>query len=352
MARQIQVLVFTADVRVQVPPRPPKRTSFGMSFFLLSEIFYAILIKNREGVACVKKIISLMLLLLLSGCAMNGGEERVETTLQTIPVQTVSVIPEPEATAAGEPELLMPLVDPADTDFVRVTDYLPGVLTQLKYATSDNFTGQPVYEFQDIFLRYGTVKKLMAVARELEEQGIGLKIWDGFRPVSAQFRLWEICPDSTYVANPNKGYSNHSRGFAVDLTLVDGQGNELEMPTAFDDFSARADRDYSDCTQTQRANAQLLEAVMEKHGFQGYWGEWWHFNDTTKYDVEKYFDPGVIHSQVTSVQTPLLRQLQVPDSEVLTIPAGERVTVLGYEEDYIMAEYWGYRGYAAQADFQ
>ena len=131
----------------------------------------------------------------------------------------------------------------------------------------------------------------MAVSRDLEELGLYLKIWDGFRPVSAQFRLWEICPDPTYVANPNSGYSSHSRGNTVDLTLVDGNGTELEMPTGFDDFSARADRDYSDCTPEEAANAQVLELVMEKHGFSGYFGEWWHFSDTDNYPVEEVFSP-------------------------------------------------------------
>ena len=95
------------------------------------------------------------------------------------------------------------------------------------------------------------------------------------------------------MANPNKGYSNHSRGNAVDLTLVDENGQELEMPTGFDDFSGRADRDYSECSQTAAANAKLLENTMQKHGFKGYYGEWWHFNDTDTYPVEEHFEPDV-----------------------------------------------------------
>ena len=77
----------------------------------------------------------------------------------------------------------------------------------------------------------------------------------------------------------------------MDVTLVDDTGNELEMPTGFDDFTARADRDYSDCTETAAAHAQLLEILMEKHGFKGYSGEWWHYSDTEDYPVEENFSP-------------------------------------------------------------
>ena len=295
----------------------------------------------------MKYLMIILLAMLLTGCAGKRSTFYVdvtetglqETSAQTMPQETVRSPELPER------ELLTALVNPRDEDFVRIRDYIPDVQVELKYAAADNFTGQTVYDFEDVFLRYGTVMKLKAVAEELAGQGMGIKIWDGFRPVSAQFRLWEICPDDTYVANPNKGYSNHSRGFAVDLTLVDSQGAEVEMPTEFDDFSGKADRDYSDCTETARNNAQLLESIMEKHGFQGYWGEWWHFNDTYKYDVETCFDPGVICSRETAAEAVLLDVFWDESSEILKIPAGEQVTLLGYDEGFVLAEYWGYRGY-------
>ena len=295
----------------------------------------------------MKYLILILLALLLAGCAGKRSTFYVDAAQSTIH-ETHTPSPTQESTApaeAPEQELMGVLVNPREEDFVRVRDYIPDALVELKYATDENFTGQVIYDFEDVFLRYGTVMKLKAVAEELAGQGLGIKIWDGFRPVSAQFRLWEICPDDTYVANPNKGYSNHSRGFAVDLTLVDSQGREAEMPTGFDDFSARADRDYSDCSTTARENARLLEAVMEKHGFQGYWGEWWHFNDTRKYDVETCFDPGVICSRETVTDAALLETFWDEGSEILKIPAGETVTLLGYDEGFALVEYWGYRGY-------
>lgn len=181
---------------------------------------------------------------------------------------------------------------PADSGFVRVRDYIPGIAVDLKYAAADNFTGSAIYDFSDAYLRYGTVKKLAEVQKELEAQGLGLKIWDAFRPVGAQFRLWGICPDPTYVANPNKGFSSHSRGNTVDVTLVTLDGDEVEMPTGFDDFTAKANRDYADCSEAGRENALLLEKLMKAHEFRPYHGEWWHFSDTTQYEVDEGFDPG------------------------------------------------------------
>lgn len=267
--------------------------------------------------------------------------EETETAVsETQPAETAA--PE-ETTAATAPEA----PEPKDGDFVMVKDYIPDVVEELKYATSDNFTGQVIYEFQDIYLRYGTVKKLVQVQEELETMELGLKIWDGFRPVAAQFKLWEVCPDPTYVANPEKGYSNHSRGFAVDLTIVDGEGREIAMPTGFDDFSTMADRDYSDCTAETAANAQMLQDIMEKHGFSGYFGEWWHFNDTTRYEVEENFQP--VHRAWYYADCNEFISLRLePDTgaEVITrILVGEEFQVLGWHGDFAYAEYEGCKGY-------
>lgn len=234
-----------------------------------------------------------------------------------------------------------------NADFVAVREYIPDVMVDLKYAQSDNFTGQTIYEFDDVYLRYGTIRKLVEVQQELKEMGLGIKIWDGFRPVSAQFKLWEIYPDDTYVANPNVGFSNHSRGFAVDLTLVDSHGKELPMPTEFDDFSGRADRDYSDCDPVAAENALLLQNIMEKHGFAGYYGEWWHFNDTTRYEVEHCFDPSLISRWYAECEE-FISLRTAPDTNaevVLLIPAGGEFTRLGKTGDFYLVEYQGQRGY-------
>ena len=229
-------------------------------------------------------ILILIAALLLPGCAKASEpcpETQEVTYLESVAVQTEAV----------DTETVLEYPDPMDLVFVAVTDYIPEIQTDLKYAGTDNFTGQVIYEFSTVYLRYGTVKKLEAVQEDLKQLGLGLKIWDGFRPVSAQYRLWEVCPDSRYVANPNTGFSAHNRGNTVDLTLVDAQGREVLMPTDFDDFSGKADRDYSDCPQEAADNAMILEALMEKHGFNGYKNDWWHLTDTVEYPVEETFSP-------------------------------------------------------------
>lgn len=286
-----------------------------------------------------------MLLAGLPGCTAEPlSDTSPATTMETTPTVTQPLIEtqQEDAVMETQPQLL---IAPQDSDFVRVQDYIPDIVVELKYATSDNFTGAVIYPFQDAYLRYCTVKKLMAVQEELAPMGLGLKIWDGFRPISAQFRLWEIYPDDTYVANPNVGFSNHSRGNAVDVTLVDSGGSPLEMPTDFDDFSGRADRDYSEIPETPRANAQLLETVMEKHGFQGYSGEWWHFNDTFRYEPEQVFDPGVVSPWVTLEGCSLLDSPSPDGTAMASLGAGEQVTVMGYTGNYALVTYAGIRGY-------
>ena len=194
--------------------------------------------------------------------------------------------PSPAVTPELEPE-----PSPAPEDFVRVADWIPGIYTDLRYAADNNFTGQAIYDFSDAYLRYGTAQKLALVQETVAESGCSLLIWDAFRPVSAQFRLWEVCPDPAYVANPEKGFSAHSRGNTVDVTLVTSDGQPVEMPTNFDDFTALADRDYSDVGEDAAANARLLETAMTAAGFRPYSAEWWHFSDTQAYPVEETFIP-------------------------------------------------------------
>ncbi len=175
--------------------------------------------------------------------------------------------------------------------FAKVKEYIPDIVIDLRYATQDNFTGEIIYDFEDAYLRYGTVEKLKHVQEEAARQGYLLKIWDAFRPVRAQFQLWEICPVPKYVASPYGGYSSHSKGNTVDLTLINKDGSEVEMPTGFDDFSDQADRDYSDCPAEAAENARYLEELMQKNGFIPYQGEWWHFEDADGYPVEESFSP-------------------------------------------------------------
>ena len=229
--------------------------------------------------------------LFLSGCGAPA-----EPVTPPLPAEPPPVSVTPEAPAEADPKPLPepespPVPEPAPEELVAVTDYIPGIYTDLRYASDNNFTHQIIYSFSDAYLRYGTVQKLAAAQESLEAAGYSLLIWDAFRPVSAQFRLWEICPDPAYVANPEKGYSSHSRGNTVDITLVTLNGESVEMPTDFDDFTAMADRDYSDVGEEAAANARLLEETMTAAGFKPYSAEWWHYSDTTSYPVDEAFTP-------------------------------------------------------------
>lgn len=289
------------------------------------------------------KILILMLTACLclspAGCSYHPAPVGTEAA----PTETV-----PETTVLPPAETKpLPLPEPGPEAFVPVQKYMPGIHVDLRYATADNFTAQQIYGFRDVYLRYGTVKKLQRVQAELEPMGLSLKIWDGFRPVLAQYRLWEVCPDPTYVANPETGFSSHSRGNTIDLTLVDRAGNELEMPTAFDDFSSLADRDYSDCSETAAQNAVLLQNIMEKQGFTGYFGEWWHFTDKDAYDVERVFLP--VYQPDAYIGGDEMISLRIrPDADseaVGSISSGEAYYLLAWYEDYVMVEYrdiWGY----------
>ncbi len=162
-------------------------------------------------------------------------------------------------------------------ELVDIQSFIPQIQVDLKYATSDNFTGQVVYDFTHCLVHKDAAVKLVHVQEELEGMGLGLKIWDGFRPMAAQWKFWELVPDERYVSNPRKG-GRHTRGTAVDITLITKDGKELLMPSAFDDFSEKAHRNYRETSNEAIQNRELLEKVMEKHGFIGFPSEWWHFD--------------------------------------------------------------------------
>jgi D-alanyl-D-alanine dipeptidase len=161
---------------------------------------------------------------------------------------------------------------------IRIKDVAPTILVDMRYATSDNFTGDVLYPAAECWLCEPAAERLIRVQKKLEKQGLGLKVWDCYRPISVQKKLWARVPDDRYVANPAKG-SRHNRGASIDLTLVDKQGRELPMPTKFDEFSDHAHRDFMDLPPDILKNRKTLEDAMESEGFIGLPTEWWHFDD-------------------------------------------------------------------------
>lgn len=151
----------------------------------------------------------------------------------------------------------------------------PAAMLDIRYAGANNIAKKPLYPVAKCALRRSVAVRLDAAARELEARGLRIKLFDCYRPLSAQRALWAVKPDERFVANPIKG-SRHNRGAAVDLTLTDASGDELEMPSAFDDFTEKSYRGQG--TLKARANSLLLQKVMEKHGFVGLPTEWWHYD--------------------------------------------------------------------------
>lgn len=162
-----------------------------------------------------------------------------------------------------------PLVDIHSVD--------PTILVDIRYATPDNFMKRVLYPANRCLLRESVARRLARVQQDLRAEGLGLKIYDGYRPLSVQKLMWEVMPDERYVANPAKG-SRHNRGAAVDVTLVDASGAELEMPSGYDEFSDRAHHDYAGGSAAARMNRQRLRQAMEKHGFTALETEWWHYD--------------------------------------------------------------------------
>ena len=176
--------------------------------------------------------------------------------------------------------------EPENDEYVLVKKYIPDIYVELRYATENNFTGVKIYDFTEAYLRYGTVKKLAQVQKELKQQGYSLKIWDAYRPFEAQQKLWEVYPDPNYVANPANGMKKHNLGGTVDITMVAADGSIIPMPTEFDDFSLKADRNYSDIDNEEAVkNVMILQTAMENNGFTGYQGEWWDYSDTDEYEA-------------------------------------------------------------------
>ncbi len=164
------------------------------------------------------------------------------------------------------------------TPLVDVRSVAPEVMVEMRYAGPDNFTGQAIYDCGRCFLRPETAAKVARAERELRKLGLSLKLWDCYRPLSAQRLLWSIVPDPRFVADPKKG-SRHNRGNAVDVTLVDAAGRDLEMPTRFDDFSPRAAHGETHLPEHALQNRQLLAETMERAGFRLLLAEWWHYDD-------------------------------------------------------------------------
>ncbi|CAH0335389.1 D-alanyl-D-alanine dipeptidase [Flavobacterium sp. CECT 9288] len=164
-----------------------------------------------------------------------------------------------------------------DTTFVNLKSYSNAFVFDMKYATDDNFLKAKVYDCAECFLRLKTVKALVKANTKLAQKGYKIKIYDCYRPLDIQKKMWEIVPNPKYVANPKTG-SIHNRGGAVDISLVTLQGEAVDMGTDFDFFGEKASHLYQDLPKNVLQNRKLLKSVMISAGFNSFDSEWWHYN--------------------------------------------------------------------------
>lgn len=236
------------------------------------------------------KFIKTFAVIVIISAGMTACGQKKNVTTDDVSEKEMANIQETAAQEVTAQEIITQEIttekEPEDDEYVLVNKYIPDIYVELMYATDNNFTGVRIYDFTDAYLRYGTVKKLANVQKELKEQGYSLKIWDAYRPFEAQQKLWEVYPDPNYVANPANGMKKHNLGGTVDITMVAADGSVISMPTEFDDFSLKADRDYSDIEDEEAVkNVMILQNAMENNGFTGYQGEWWDYSDTVEYEA-------------------------------------------------------------------
>lgn len=165
----------------------------------------------------------------------------------------------------------------ADKGFSDVVLLDPSIRLDVRYATTNNFTKAKIYDCPACLLRPEAAEAIVKAHQSLQKRGLGLKMFDCYRPRPFQQRLWDKVPNPDYVTPPAKG-SMHSRGAAVDLTIVDASGKELEMGTPYDFFGEEAHTDYTKHSQKVLANRALLRETLEAVGFKGIRTEWWHFS--------------------------------------------------------------------------
>jgi D-alanyl-D-alanine dipeptidase len=174
-------------------------------------------------------------------------------------------------------------------DLVELVGLDPTIRLDIRYATPDNIVGRAVYPQARAFLQRPVAEALLRVHRALQARGLGLLVFDGYRPWSVTKLFWDLSPPDqrAFLANPARG-SNHNRGCAVDLSLFDlASGRGVEMPSGYDEMSPRAAPGYAGGTADERARRDLLRAAMEKEGFVVDRSEWWHFNhrDCHRYPI-------------------------------------------------------------------
>jgi D-alanyl-D-alanine dipeptidase len=229
----------------------------------------------RQGILLALLIAGGLIVACEASPAESGQAETTKATvIELAELDTVAKPPSP------------PVLDTFDydtTQWLELTYLDSTIQLDLRYATKNNFVGQVMYGCPRCFLRPAAARAIVAAHQELAAEGLGLKMYDCYRPRDVQWKLWEIFPQPGYVADPRQG-SIHNRGGAVDLTIVTLEGEELSMGTDFDFFGPKANHTYADFPDEVLNNRMKLKTLLGKYGFSPIRSEWWHYN----YRDEKY----------------------------------------------------------------
>jgi D-alanyl-D-alanine dipeptidase len=163
-------------------------------------------------------------------------------------------------------------------ELIDLEKFVPGIVLDIRYATPDNFTKEKIYNMAKAYARKPVAEAVKRAQEDLKKKGLGIKIFDAYRPYKATVRFYEVYKDTTYVASPYRG-SRHNRGCAIDMTIIDLKtGQELKMPTGYDSFQKEAWPSTPIKDPVARKNRALIIEVMQKQGFKVNGSEWWHFD--------------------------------------------------------------------------
>lgn len=222
------------------------------------------------------KRINFLLLISLMAC----GQPKMPQAPEQVPVEAADTIladTPPDTTKVVLPAKKYAALDYDTTSWTDISVIDSTIVLDLKYATADNFVKTPMYECPRCWLRPEVAKAVLKAHHIFQQMGYGgVKMFDCYRPRPIQWKLWEKVPDPRFVADPRKG-SMHNRGAAVDMTIVDSTGQEIEMGTPFDYFGKKAYHNYRDLPDEVLAHRELLKSTMESLGFEPTSTEWWHY---------------------------------------------------------------------------
>ena len=229
----------------------------------------------------------LFFLLAVSAVACSSSKSSGSSRpISSVPSQKVNFNSKPiksfDSIAVPNERMAAVAAEVEDTTFVNLKDYSSDFAYDMKYATTDNFLKAKVYDCEACYLRYKTVKALLTANAKFMKKGYRIVLYDCYRPLDIQKKMWTIVSNPDYVADPKKG-SIHNRGGAVDIGLVTESGVVVDMGTPFDFFGIEARHNYEKISEEAQQNRKLLRKVMTQNNFKIFESEWWHYNLKNSY---------------------------------------------------------------------